>query len=463
MARNHTVFCRLFFSGIGLLLLFGCRSHQEMTEPVQIPQFFSESGTEAIPDKWWTSFDDEQLDAVVDSAMEANFSLSTAWERLRAADAVVDRESSVLFPDLEASASAQANRFSDDSENSEEIELGLSSVYEIDLWGRIGSTIEAEEFRAQATYYDYQTAAVSLAAEIARTWYQLADAQNQLSLVEEQVDTNLDVLELLRNRFEIGQIQSVDVLRQEQLVEATREQQSGAEARVQTLGHQLNVLLGRAPQNELQFSPEELPELPALPDAGLPTDLVQKRPDVKRAFAELQAADNDLAAAISNQYPRLTISASASTASESASGLFEDWAMSFAGNLLAPVFYGGQLRAEVDRNEAVRNQRLYEYGDVILTSFREVENALIREQKQVESIQSLERQLELADRAFRQLRLQYLNGTGNYLDVLTALDDIQQLRRDLLTARLNRVEYRISLYRALGGSFETPMMANQSE
>ncbi|NBC64779.1 MAG: efflux transporter outer membrane subunit [Bacteroidetes bacterium] len=459
MLRNRSIFQLIILLGIVLFLFIGCRTQSDLTDPVEIPGSFSESGAELVPAKWWTSFEDKRLSTVIDSAMSSNFTLLTAWERLKAAEAVVDRESSLLFPSVEATGSAAADRFSNTSQDFEQIQLGLSSSYEIDLWGRIGSTIDAEQYRAQATLYDYQTAALSLSAEITSTWYRLADAQNQLALVNEQINTNLTVLELLNNRFEIGQIQSVDVLRQQQLVEATREQRTYAEARVQTLEHQLAVLLGQTPQSGVDLSPEDLPQLAPLPSAGLPTDLVQKRPDVRSAFASLRAADNDLAAAISNQYPRLSISASASTAAESAGALFEDWAMSFAGNLLAPIFYGGELRAEVDRNEAVKNQRLYEYGQTILIAFREVEDALIQEKKQVESIESIERQLELASQSYRQLRIQYLNGSGNYLDVLTALDDIQQLRRDLLTAQLTLVEYRISLYRALAGSFETEMMA----
>ncbi|MCG2589047.1 efflux transporter outer membrane subunit [Rhodohalobacter sulfatireducens] len=462
MPRNRLTFQLIIFLGVLLMLFSGCRTQSDLTDPIEIPESFSESGVEIVPAKWWTSFEDKRLSTVIDSAMSSNFTLLTAWERLRAAEAVVDRESSLLFPTLEATGSARADRFSDSSRDSEQLQLGLSTSYEIDLWGRIGSTIDAEQFRAQATLYDYQTAALSLTAEITRTWYRLADAQNQLALVNEQINTNLTVLELLNNRFEIGQIQSVDVLRQQQLVEATREQRTYAEARVQTLEHQLAVLLGQTPQSGVDLRPEDLPQLAPLPSAGLPTDLVQKRPDVRSAFASLRAADNDLAAAISNQYPRFSISASASTAAESAGALFEDWAVSFAGNLLAPIFYGGELRAEVDRNEAVKNQRLYEYGQTILTAFREVEDALIQEKKQVESIESIERQLELASQSYRQLRIQYLNGSGNYLDVLTALDDIQQLRRDLLTAQLTLVEYRISLYRALAGSFETEMIAENN-
>jgi NodT family efflux transporter outer membrane factor (OMF) lipoprotein len=443
---------------IVLLLISGCASQKGTIDPpLTLPESFSESGSQLTPDRWWTSFEDEQLNTIIDSAMQDNFDLLTAWERLRAARSVVDRESSALFPDLEATAGASATRTDDPSSDSETLQLGLSSAYEIDFWGRIQSAVEAEQFRADATFADFQTVALTLSAEITRAWYRLADAQSQVALIDEQIETNQTVLQLLKNRLQTQQVQGVDIIRQEQLIEATREQKINAETRVETLQNQLAVLRGNSPQNSLSPMPESLPDPAELPDTGVPLDLVERRPDVQFAFYSLMAADRDLASAISNQYPRLTLSASAATSASSAGDLFQTWALSFAGNLMAPIFYGGELRAEVDRNEAVKQQRLYEYGQTVLIAFREVEDALVRERKQKQAIVSIERQVELANQAFRQLRLRYLNGDANYLDVITSLDDIQQLRRDLLSARLLLVEYRISLYRSLAGSFDTQM------
>lgn len=437
------------------LLLFGCTSSSETTTPVDPPSSFSATGNREVPDRWWTAFENERLTAVVDSATASNFTLRTAWQRLKAAQAVLDRETSTLFPDLDGSAQASASRLQPSGDVTETIDLSLSAAYEVDLWGRLRSRVQAEEFRVEASRADYQTAALSLSAEVVRTWYQLAEARSQLRLVEQQIETNVTVLNLLENRFETGQIRSVDILRQRQLVESTREQQTIVESRVEVLTHQLAVLLGRPPQAGVEVQPDSLPDLPPLPETGVPTDLVRRRPDVQSAFHALQAADRELAAAISDQYPRLSLSASASTTAETAGNLFEQWAYSFAGNLLAPIFRGGELRAEVDRTEAVRKQRLYEYGQTILTAFQDVEDALIQEEKQREQIQQLEDQIELARQAYEQLRVQYLNGSGDYLDVLTALDEVQQLRRDLLSAQLTLVQNRIALYRALAGSFET--------
>jgi NodT family efflux transporter outer membrane factor (OMF) lipoprotein len=424
--------------------------------PVDTPEAFSDTGGEAVPNRWWTVFEDEPLSAAVDSSLASNLNLRTAWQRLRAAEAVVDRESSALFPDLEGSAQGSVNRTPDGAfQEAENLELGLSPCTRSTCGAGFGRGIEAERFRAEATLADYQTASLSVAAEVVRTSYRLAEARNQLELVEQQIETNLTVLDLLENRFGTGQIRSVDILRQQQLVESTREQRSFEASRIGVLEHQLAVLLGRPPQDSIAAVPDSLPDLAPLPETGIPTDLVRRRPDVQSAFNLVRAADRELASAISNQYPRLTLSASASSAADNAGSLFEDWALSFAGNLLAPIFYGGELRAEVDRTEAVKEQRLLEYGQTVLVAFQEVEDALIQETKQRESIQFLEEQVDLATQAYDQLQVQYLNGTTNYLDVLTALDEVQQLRRDLLTARLILVEDRIALYRALAGSFET--------
>jgi outer membrane protein, multidrug efflux system len=423
--------------------------------PVDMPQSFSEPGTYQMADKWWTVFGDENLNILIDSALQRNFSLQTAWQRLRASQAVLNRESASLFPFLNASGNAEINNRQSEFQQSQRFRLGLYSEYEVDLWGRIRANVDAQSFRAAASFSDYQAAAVSLSAEVTRTYFQIVEARNQLELAQNQVETNEKVLKLLKVRFSSGQIRSVDILRQVQLVEATREQQIFAETRLQVLKHVLAVLLGKNPQTDFEFLQNNLPELPPIPETGVPARLIERRPDVQSTFNLLQAADRDLAAAISNQYPRLSISASISTGAYDIQDLFTDWGRGIAAGLLAPLFRGNELSAEAERGEAVKQQRLYEYGDAVLTAFSEVEDALVQEKQQKKIIESMERQVELALQTNEQLRSEYLNGMSNYLDVLTALDEEQQLRRDLLSSKLALLEYRIALYRALAGSIET--------
>ena len=184
-------------------------------------------------------------------------------------------------------------------------------------------------------------------------------------------------------------------------------------------------------------------------------ELTRRRPDLKRAYSTVLAADRDMAVAIRSKYPRIALDLSAQARSNDFNSLFQDWAYTLAGNIIAPLIYGGRLNAEVDRTEAVKNQRLYEYGQTVLIAFREVEDALIQELKQKERITVLEKQIDLAAKTNKQLKLSFLNGLTDYLDVLLSLGQEQQLQRDLINAQQELLEIRVSLYRALAGSFET--------
>ncbi len=422
--------------------------------PLKTPDRFTYSGNQELPEKWWTSFEDERLNGLVDVALDSNFTLLAAWERFQAAEAVADRESSFLLPDVEAFFSAGRSYPEPDFRGGENQQIGLSTVYEIDLWGRIRSQVQAERYRAEASLTDFQAAAISLSAEITLTWYQLMAAWGQLTLAQEQVATNEDILSLIIARFGSGQIRGVDILRQKQLVEATREQQIFMESQIQVLEHQLAVLLGAPPQDEIAYTPDSLPRLPPLPQTGIPVELVRRRPDVKSAFYRLHAADREVASAISARYPRLSINVSASARANEAEDLFKDWAYSLGANLVAPLFYGGRLSAEIDRTKSVKQQLLYEYGQTVLIAFREVEDALIQERKQQERIQVLEEQVRLAQQTYQQLRIEYFNGMSDYLAVLTAINQEQQLQRNLISARMTLLDFRIALYRALAGGFE---------
>ncbi len=162
-----------------------------------------------------------------------------------------------------------------------------------------------------------------------------------------------------------------------------------------------------------------------------------------------------LASAISAQYPRLSLTGSVINVAESPETLFRDWFVSIGGQLIAPLLDGGQRRAEVDRTTAVVRQRFNEYGQTMLNAFREVEDSLALERYQIERIERLEAQVDLAQQASEQLREQYLIGDADYLDVLSAISTQQRLQRETLSARLELVLIRIGLYLALAGDFDT--------
>jgi len=436
--------------------VFSCAPKlQNVEAPIEQAEDFSFTGTEAIPEKWWTSFNDPVLNNLIDSALTENLNLAATWEQFVAAQAILRREKSSLWPDIELVARSAVSRPEPDFAGGENFQAGLAAAYEVDLWGRIRADIEAEEFRAEASFYDYQAAAMTLSAEISATWFQLLTFRKQLDLTNRQIETNEEIIRLIRARFTSGQIRAVDILRQQQLLESTRDQKIFFETQLRLLQNQLAVLLGRPPQNLSISAESNLPELPPLPETGLPLELIRRRPDVKQAYNQVLAADREMAVAIRNKYPRISFDIIAQSRSNNYGNLFQDWAYTLAGNLVAPLLYGGRNRAEVDRTTALKNQQLFLYGQTVLNSFREVEDALIQEQKQKERIEVLKRRLDLAQKTNKQLRIEFLNGLSEYLDVLLSLDQEQQLQRDILEARQTLLEHRITLYRTLAGGFET--------
>jgi NodT family efflux transporter outer membrane factor (OMF) lipoprotein len=445
---------------VGCAHLAGC-AHHETAKPLSIKTPpFSPSGEVYVPDRWWRSFGDAALNHQIEYSLGGSFTLAAALQRLRAAQALARREASDLWPDFNGVADAEGT-LRTFAPNDSRFALGLDASYQVDLWGEIGSRVEAERLRASATEADYHAVALTLSAEIARTWFALIEAHAQLELLDEQLETNLTGLKLQETRFGGGGegVGSADVLRQRQLVESTREQIVIARAGVDVLEHRLAVLQGRPPQRATYYVGSDLPTVPPLPVTGLPSELLQRRPDVRRDYLALLAADRDLASAISAQYPRLNLAGALTTLADNPANLFHDWIFAIAGQVISPLIDGGQRRAEVDRNAAVLHQLVADYGQTVLIAFSEVEDALALERYQRQRIDSLNKQYELARQASEQLRDRYFRfgeeiGETEYLDVLTATITEQQLQRDMVSARLDLILTRIALYLALAGSFD---------
>ena len=225
--------------------------------------------------------------------------------------------------------------------------------------------IKAGRYDTMAVFSDFHAAALSISAEIAVTWFKYIEAVNQIRLIDEQIATNEKMLSLIKARVTSGQVRGADILRQKLLIEAGRTQNIDWEIRAGILKNQLAVLTGVSPVGFKLSRHLKLPGLPLLPDTGVPADLVTRRPDVRSAFFRLKAADLRLATAIKDMYPKFSFRASVSTSDSSPNNILKNWASPLAGNLLAPLFYGGQLRAEMKRSKAVKEQYLQGYEKYI--------------------------------------------------------------------------------------------------
>jgi NodT family efflux transporter outer membrane factor (OMF) lipoprotein len=407
------------------------------------------------------SFDDPELARLIEKALTENLNLKSAWDRLAQAEAIARREGADLEPTLDVlagvsrtAARSESSNGSRDTDYMSEYSLGVQAGYEVDLWGRIGSIKDAAELDARASAEDIEAAAVTLSAQVARTWYQLVEQYGQLELLGDQLETNRQVLELVTLRFRRGKVSAADVLRQRQLVESSQGEIERARSRTGVLEHQLAILLGRPPAESMAEKCSELLTLPPLPESGLPVDLLQRRPDIRLAHLEVLAADKRVAASLAERFPRLSLSARAETSAEEVGDLFETWLAGIAANLIGPILDGGSRSAEVDRTRAVLSEKVNAYGQLILDALGEVEDALVQERKQRDFIASLEKQLALSDQVIESIRDSYLKGALDYLRVLDALVSNQSLQRNLLEAQRALIEFRIDLCRALAGGFE---------
>jgi NodT family efflux transporter outer membrane factor (OMF) lipoprotein len=252
-------------------------------------------------------------------------------------------------------------------------------------------------------------------------------------------------------RFENGIVSALDVYQQRQVVAEVEAEIPLVEASEQLLRHELALLLGRPPGASLEIRATELPLPPALPFLGLPADLLANRPDVRAAGLRLRATDWQVAEARANRLPSLRLTAGVSYGADELDLLFDNWLLNLAANLTAPLVEGGRRAAAVERQKAVADENLARYRETVLTALKEVEDALVRESKQREHLDGLQRQIEVAKKALDEAVERYRKGLNDYLPVLTQLGSTQRLARDLITQQATLIRYRIALHRALGG------------
>ncbi len=438
-----------------LSLLSACAvTVKDIPEPVILPAKFSAAGQAKQQDKWWQAFNDSALNHLCKQALANNFSLLAAFNRLDQARAIAKRSGAALIPQVDANL--LASKATKQSIRENDFVLGLQASYELDLWGRIRSAVNAAKLDVNAAQEDVFSAAISLTAEIAATWYRLMEQRQQLLLLDKQIEINRNNVTLVTVRFRGAQATAADVFQQQQLLESVIGSRFTVVSTIAVLENQLAVLTGKPPGTIALPDFAAFPTMPELPNTGLSLELMQRRPDIRKAYFVVQAADQRIASAIADRFPKLSLSASLEANSPDLQSLLNNWLATVAGNLVLPVIDGRRRVAEVERNQAVSAEALNNYATLLLNAVKEVENALVQERQQHSVVANLEQQVELATQASNLIRLRYINGAIDFLRVLSSVLSQQGLERDLLTARQQLLQYRINLYRALAGNFPLP-------
>jgi multidrug efflux system outer membrane protein len=446
---------------VAALLLAGCSmipTYERPASPVPpaYPLAGEASGARSAADTAWRDFvQDARLRELVRRALDNNRDLRVATLNIERVRAQYQIQRSNQFPTIGVAASG--NRQPDGAggiHSTYSVGLALST-WEIDFFGRLGALKEAALAEYLASGQARNAAQTSLVSAVASSWLSLQTNEALLAITRQTLTTREDSLRLTKLRFDNGAASALD-LRQAESLAATGRAALAQQQRARALDvNALNLLVGEAvPAELLQVAEAETAVLADVP-AGLPSDLLTRRADIRQAEQTLIAANANIGAARAAFFPRISLTASAGTASSDLSGLFKDGSWGFTLNPVAllPIFDAGRNRAGLDSAEVSRDIAVAQYERAIQTAFREVADALAGRATLADQLQAQRDQVVAEEDRFRLADLRYRNGVASFLDVLDAQRSLFAAQQAEAQTRLALQQNRVALYAALGGGW----------
>lgn len=408
------------------------------------------------------SFSDPRLPALIDEAMEANFQLQARSARVDASRSAAAISGAPRFPflNLTLNSGRQKTRFLTfdipglDANTASTHSLSLSTQWEADIWGIVRQQHAAAQARFEADRFQLEALKLSLASQVARAWFNLIAAQKQLELAEQTAATFEDNLRTLEKRYQRGLVSGFDLRLTRAQAASSRAAALSRATDLDAARRLLEALLGRYPAGKLQAS-AELPTLDQPVPGGLPSELLSRRPDILAAASSLDAAASQSRIAQRNWLPRLTLTGSAGTTSNELSELVDtDYSVwSAFANLAAPLTQAGKLKAERAQARSLLEAAALDYQNAALTAFREVETALNSEH----NLSQLEEEVSTAARENQEAESQvwdrYQRGLADITTVLDSQRRSFDSQSQLISVKNQRLQNRIDLHLALGGSF----------
>ncbi len=454
---------RIFGSGLmGLAVLtIGCSVRQSEAihlslDPPATYRAAPEKSTAApLPQRWWEAFRDPVLNRLMETVFAANLDLDQAVARYAQARAVSRQATAdrLPFADVEGSAGRSRQLAAPQNVTGSSYDLSAAAGFEVDLWNKLKSRDRARKLELEASREDIQALYLSLSAETADLYFLIVEQRAQLDLIDRTVATRRVNLELVERRYREGMVSALDLYQSRENLASARSERPEVEARLATAAHALAVLSGAYPDAGIGGSLAALPDLPEAFPTGLPSELLLQRPDIRAALLRLQADDQEIGAAVAERFPSINLIADYGRAGQDLGTSIVGVVWNLAGNLALPVIDWGRRKAEVDRTRGVFDEQLARYRQTVLTAFQEVEDALVEHRTAMEAIQRIEVESAAAENTLRLSVDRYRDGLSDYLPVLTAQTTLFNSQTRLLSARRQLVVARISLARALGGSW----------
>lgn len=449
-------------------LLAGCSIWPDYQRPeVTVPAQYSEphAGTEAnneVISNWWTLYQDPVLNDLVDKTLQKITDLLLAAARFAEADAIMREAGSFLFPTINLDGDVTRTRvteagafpvFAGNPRNNYIVQLGTS--FEIDFWGKLRKAKESARAQALSTRYAKDTVALSLSSQVVNNYLLLRSLESQIKVSQDSLKSREDSLALTKRRLEGGIASALDV-HQAEVATSNLKAQLAELYRMRSISmHQLAVLTGVLDLNVAAADINTLP-IPPVPPAGLPSSLMEARPDIRQAEQQMIAANANIGVAKAALYPTISLTAGIGGESLQLKDLLTSAARIWTGGvgLTLPIFDSGRLRSRVDQASAVQKQAFASYEGSIRNAFKEVNDALVNLRQQSEREIALNQGQEAAKKALQVSENRYKSGYSAYLDVLDAQRVYNDTALAFIQSRQARLTATVELFKALGGGWK---------
>ncbi|MDF3162463.1 efflux transporter outer membrane subunit [Pseudomonas proteolytica] len=415
--------------------------------------------------QWWTAFASPQLDQLIEQARNASFDLASAVARVRQAQAGAVVAGALLLPELKGGLNANRQKllrgkgYSElDADNNNDavdyFNASLTATYEIDFWGGKRAARDSAELAVRASEFERATVELTLLSGVATTYTQLLALHEQQRIAELNLANAQNVLKLVQTRYEAGSATQLELAQQKSLVAAQQRQLPEVRQRAEAARISLAALLGQ-PVQALQLTPQAFDQLrwPSIA-AGVPSDLLSRRPDIASAEAQLAAAQADIIVARAAMLPSITLTANLGSGANRAADMLRNPFYNLTGGLIAPIFNNGRLSAERDKATARQDELLQTYRAAIINGFADVEKALSSIRRLDEQRQWQREELDQAQTAFRIAQSRYEAGAEDLLTVLETQRTLYAAQDLNVQLRQARLAASIALYKALGGGWQ---------
>ena len=469
---------RAFLLGALLWVIQGCAVGPDFRKPeMRMPGEWVEGPSAHEPDsspeggiaRWWDLFQDPVLSSLVERALGSNLDLKLAEARIAQARAARAAAIGSLGPQVQGSAAFRRTRTPVTLPSgpgggektkgliSDHYEAGFDSAWELDLFGGRRRGLEAGQADLLAAVENRRDVLVSLAAEVAREYLELRTLQERILVAQKNLDAQRRTAEITRKRFEAGFASGLDVANARAQAATTEAQIPVLQASERQRVYALSLLLGQEPGALLEelSRPAGLPQAPPAAPVGLPSELLRRRPDIRKAEAELHASTARVGVAVAELFPKFTITGSLSFQASDATSWF-NWVQriwSFGPGVSWRLFETGRVRAEIAQREALQEQALISYKQTVLEALKEVEDALVAAAREEEHRRALLEAVEANRKAVDLALRLYVEGQTDFLNVLQAQRALYGSEDDLIQSLRNSCVQLVALYKALGGGW----------